>query len=545
MSGNKVGRLLPHFKEGDYSGAAFGFAEQAYSEGLSPENYFLASAAGRRSSMESSMGAIQDSGYLEHRVKRASENLMIDDRGYLVNLRLGKVLSFQVGEDGLQPFHARGPDNPHGLSLSLQPHFLSQLCKHGNTLGDHCDTCQNGTTYRMTPTMKKLPQNILSKLTKKLETREIEDAAGYFRRAYEYYIESKARPGEMIGATGAANVGEPVTQAGLRAFHGGGKGTVPTTDRIIQLLDLSQSAIKQPVTKFYLKDEYNNEETAKSLANFCSTLFLDDVVKVFKYLPEERGIDIVYDAQVIDTFDLDPDFIRDYLAFKGNNHQPKFTVNETSTGLRIRTMGSPPYIDIDAYLLVLRESLGKYQINGLINGGRGFADFGPHPAGGKDRWSVFIKGPAKPYPGAANPMMENAYDLIGEYYDEYLTVCNDPFWVAHEYGLEAALSCVKEVFNQQMNSKRGLGELDLRYIDALIDNMGSTGYLSGLGKSGHMVSNSTSLIGGIGGEDPGMSLRAHPIMGTYDELAGMVEAVTAGKDLEIGKRYIERKSSKE
>ena len=96
-----------------------------------------------------------------------------------------------------------------------------------------------------------------------------------------------------------------------------------------------------------------------------------------------------------------------------------------------------------------------------------------------------------------------------------------------------------------MNSKRGLGELDLRYIDALIDNMGSTGYLSGLGKSGHMVSNSTSLIGGIGGEDPGMSLRAHPIMGTYDKLEGMVEAVTAGKDLEIGKRYIERKSSKE
>ena len=61
-----------------------------------------------------------------------------------------------------------------------------------------------------------------------------------------------------------------------------------------------------------------------------------------------------------------------------------------------------------------------------------------------------------------------------------------------------------------MNSKNGLGDLDIRYIDALIDNMGSTGYLSGLGKSGHMVANSTSLIGGIGGEDPGMSLRAHP-----------------------------------
>ena len=77
----------------------------------------------------------------------------------------------------------------------------------------------------------------------------------------------------MIGATGAANVGEPVTQAGLRAFHGGGKGTVPTTDRIIQFLTCPVS-YQQPVTQFYLKDEYNDEETAQELANFCSTLNL-------------------------------------------------------------------------------------------------------------------------------------------------------------------------------------------------------------------------------------------------------------------------------
>ena len=142
-------------------------------------------------------------------------------------------------------------------------------------------------------------------------------------------------------------------------------------------------------------------------------------------------------------------------------------------------------------------------------------------------------------------MMENAYELIGEYYDEYLTVCNDPFWVAHEYGLEAALKLYKGDIQQSDEQDNGLGDLDIRYIDALIDNMGSTGYLSGLGKSGHMVANSTSLIGGIGGEDPGMSLRVHPIMGTIDNLDGMVEAVTAGKDLFIGKRYSERKSSKE
>ena len=37
------------------------------------------------------------------------------------------------------------PTTKNGYSLSLQPHFLAQLCKHGITLFDHCDTCQVGT----------------------------------------------------------------------------------------------------------------------------------------------------------------------------------------------------------------------------------------------------------------------------------------------------------------------------------------------------------------------------------------------------------------
>ena len=104
----------------------------------------------------------------------------------------------------------------------------------------------------------------------------------------------------MIGAIEKARIGNLLHKLKQRHPFGGGKGTVPTTDRIIQLLDLSQSAIKQPVTKFYLKDEYNNEDS-QELANFCSTLFLDDVVKVLPS-PRKRNRHL-YDAQVIDNFD--------------------------------------------------------------------------------------------------------------------------------------------------------------------------------------------------------------------------------------------------
>ncbi len=114
-------------------------------------------------------------------------------------------------------------------------------------------------------------------------------------------------------------------------------------------------------------------------------------------------------------------------------------------------------------------------------------------------------------------MVGDAENLIGDYIEPDLTRTNNPFHILQQYGIEAALACIKELFWEQMNGVneedrqkvKGMGELDYRYIDALVDTMGSTGVLHGLGKSGQMVATVTSLLGGIGGEDPGYSLRAH------------------------------------
>ena len=138
ISGYSVGRPQTQYPKGDYSGEALGFAVDSYAEGLSPTHYFLASAAGRRASINSSTGAIQKSGYLEHKLKRATENLVIDERRYLKNVRTGKVLSTMIGDDGLRPFHPRGPDNMDGLRISLQPFFFGHTCVHGVTLHDEC-----------------------------------------------------------------------------------------------------------------------------------------------------------------------------------------------------------------------------------------------------------------------------------------------------------------------------------------------------------------------------------------------------------------------
>ena len=47
----------------------------SYAQGHSAPHYFLGAIAGRRSTMESSQGGIQKSGYMTHRMKRGMENL--------------------------------------------------------------------------------------------------------------------------------------------------------------------------------------------------------------------------------------------------------------------------------------------------------------------------------------------------------------------------------------------------------------------------------------------------------------------------------------
>jgi DNA-directed RNA polymerase beta' subunit len=406
----------------------------------------------------------------------------------------------------------------------------------------------------------KLPATVQSQIEKKFREREVANPLEVIASALRYYLDNKVTPGEMVGSTGAANTGEPVTQAGLRAFHGGGKGNVPTVERVEQLLKLSREAIQQPQTTFYLKGEYNTKEYAQKIANFCSRLYLKDVVKLFSYDTEGLAITITFNDSVVETFEVDTGFIGEYLAHRGANSTYPYAVVQEEAGLRVQFKNLPSVMSATSFLVLMKETLELYQINGLMNAGRAFTEYQRHPAKDEPQWSVIVLGPEKPTTSTdkdgllkKDTMVSDAENLIGDYIDLDLTRTNNPFHILQQYGIEAALACIKELFWEQMNgvnekdrqTVKGMGELDYRYIDALVDNMGLTGVLHGLGRSGQMVATVTSLLGGIGGEDPGMSLRAHTLMGTYDELGGMVEAISAGKLPTLGRAYIKENEASE
>ena len=148
---------------------------------------------------------------------------------------------------------------------------------------------------------------------------------------------------------------------------------------------------------------------------------------------------------------------------------------------------------------------------------------------------------------AANPplLVQHSDDFWQDLHERLEGTSLPQRWFNFEESLRSTED-LNEIYDTEDRQKvKGMGELDYRYIDALVDGMGSTGVLHGLGKSGQMVATVTSLLGGIGGEDPGYSLRTHTLMGTYDELGGMVEAISSGKLPTLGKAYIKENEDSE
>jgi len=379
-----------------------------------------------------------------------------------------------------------------------------------------------------------LPLPMVHRLQELSKTRDLTPTARTELRekAWRWYTTMLVNPGEMIGATAAANFGEPATQAALRAFHSGGKANVPTVNRLRQLLELSKGANENPRTRFYLKEGFNTEENAQKLARFCTNLTVDNAADSIVYDQENYTLTVIIREDVQRIFDLDLEYVAERI-----DH-----VIKPIPGVRV---GTGKVLDSSAYpiviqsleptsraLVLLKEQLEEIQIAGLENAGGAFVEEQD------GEWTVIIRGP-KTEDSIA--LWDDLHSLLAEYIDETRTETSSVWVIFNKFGLEAALNAMTNEVWEQMNGipgkVRGLGPLDYRYIRTVVDAMGTHGLLTAHGKSGSMVKLNPSMIGAMGGEDIMMSLQPGAIMGNIDPLKGMVESIAAGKALNIGLKY--------
>lgn len=95
------GRALSHFKEGDLSGDARGFASSSYKKGLNPTEFFFHAMGGREGLVDTAVRTAQ-SGYMQRRLINALQDLRVEHDG-TVRDDHENLVQFEYGDDLVDP----------------------------------------------------------------------------------------------------------------------------------------------------------------------------------------------------------------------------------------------------------------------------------------------------------------------------------------------------------------------------------------------------------------------------------------------------------
>ena len=542
-AGIQARRVLSHYPKNSLHPRHRGFIRGNYSKGMEPDEYFMTSIAGRRSTVESAQGNIAKSGYLERKMIKALESCVVNQRRQVVNLRTKRVISPVVGDDGLSPYHIRGntdQTNRRGYTITLQPFFYDHACKHGLTLEDECIYCSKGSDVA---TFTKNVDKIVSEMTQsavlnKLQVREITkpNLKKLANRLNTYYQDSLCRIGEAIGATAGADLGEPATQAALRTFHFAGKaGVQGNIDRLKQVVEYSSGDIKDPLTKLYLPEGATKED-ARKVQVILAEVKGNQIIDLVSYDLENKLIQIKFDFNAMGTYQISPDIALNQIKTalsKGSSAklfkfqiikgkiapQSPLVVQIMPVGYEVEE-GLPNYVS-DAALLYAKELI----INSSFNGLAGVNNISLEEE--KGRWRLAMK--------AASDSLLDSLDRFSSMLDLSLLETNNHQWVEKKFGLEAAMHNIYNELDFQMNlTSGGIGDYDNRYIRTIVDCMGEYGFVKGLSPSRLGGADNPSIIGGISIEDVKTQLVGGIIMGNEDPIRGVTESIVVGATPKIG-----------
>jgi len=546
-------RAFPHSAEMDFHPRNTGFVRGNYSRGMNPMEYWQTSSAGRRAAAESSMGGISESGYLERKMIKAMECMVVNDKRQVVNIRTGRVLSPLVGGDGLAPYHIRGSHkdtNKDGHTLTLQPLLMKFNCRHGKPLESahiaefpehECKECSKDSKFEVIEdTALSLGGFVPSKLTletlqEKMKGREVltADLRKIGKSLHEFHNECLCRPGEAIGATAGGCIGEPATQAALRTFHFAGKlsfqGSVGRLRQLLESPVTSNTNIKNPQVTVMLK-EGATEETANRLAAVCREIVLSEVVELIEMNPKENILKVHFNEEKINALRLG----RAQAVFANRISSALSKPTAMIGGHKVLSESlsfSKPFTirlvsEDRTSMMRAKESILAAKIAGITSAKI------VSVIERNGRYGLDIR--------EASIMTMNSLMNLDEFLDFSTLKTNNLGWIYTNFGLEAMLEQWVEEMNFQMNGgggAKGVGEYDVRYIRSIADLIGETGEPLGLGPKGEKGLGSPaspSPLAGMSVENVKDTLLGGALMGVHDELNGPAESVITGSVPLIG-----------
>jgi DNA-directed RNA polymerase subunit A' len=542
-------RALAHFPKGDNHPKYTGFVKSGYAKGMEPTEYWQTSSAGRRSAVESGQGNISKSGYLERKMIKALEPLVVNDKKQVVNVRTGRIISPLVGDDGLAPYHIRGSHedtNSNGLIITTQPLLLEYECKHGMPLesvhtenypAHKCNKCSKDSDFsKFEDELSKLdgflvPITTQNHIKRKIQGREV-DAATLRKMAkslHAFYQESICRTGEAIGATAGGCLGEPATQAALRTFHFAGKMSFQgSVDRLKQMLETpnAQANLYNARTEFNLKPEFDTPDVAKKIASVCRKITMNKIVDYIGIDPNQMRLKVMFKTENLAPLMLGKSQavvlgqIRNALEKKGAGIGPYEIQTENfqfTNGISIKLLSNQK-----ESLLRAKESIMSAVVSGITNA----------------ELVIVTKDNGLDIRDSDSSSLNNIVNQLSDYIDFSTFKTNNLDWIYKNYGLEAMLNQFCNELSVQMNGENfgggGVGEYDVRYIRTIADLMGEEGVPKGLGPHGLGSKSNYSFLSAASLENVPDAMRGSSLMGNKDNLKGPAEAIVSGSTPAIG-----------
>ena len=330
------------------------------------------------------------------------------------------------------------------FTIELQPFLFDFKCKHDVPLGMECDRCAKGSahidffvdTFNTKWDNERLTNAVIDILAKREVMKPV--VREMASRLDWWATQNLVQPGEAIGSTAAGCLAEPATQASLRTFHSGGKGQGASVDRlseVVEAVDKRDAKGAQLFTTAVLNPDFWNDEDSQSIANWATPVTINEILDVVDYDAEDMLCIFNINMRRFQEKEIDVGFmmrqVRRSLGAAGV--PPGELIAEMGEGdsFVIRVDGD------HRQMMNMKDYISLVHVSGIQHGG-------PAYIGREgDAYLLMVE--------SAHPKVWEAFDtLLPDFVQTDTIWCDNPHTVQQMLGLEAALACVEEQLNYQM-----------------------------------------------------------------------------------------------
>ena len=353
--------------------------------------------------------------------------------------------------------------------------------------------------------MTELPFKILKEIEDFLKKEKVPEqkAKEIMEKARELYAKTIYDPEEPVGVVAAQSLSEPTTQMTMRTYHFAGTAGIQVTLGLPRLLEIfdARKEPKTPTMTVYLTKEYQDEESAKKVAEEIKEVKIKDVVSSSVINLTDLEIKCKLNPKEMKRFKVET---KELEIIKLRNVNIKVNGDEM-----VASYKKPDIKDIFKLKYRLFETYLK-GIKGITQTVVNRDD---------NEWVINTLGSD----------LTKAFKIQGV--DPTRTVSNNIFEVQEVLGVEAARNTI---IKQSMYTieEQGLG-IDIRYLMLLSDLMTVDGGIKAIGRYG-IAGQKISVLARAAFEETRKHIIRAAVRGEVDDLKGVVENIMVNQIIPVG-----------